>query len=1608
MVGLRPGVRMLRGGTPAAARVAAMVDLSARVSSLLALETSDEATDDEVAESVAELAEAYHGFVDTYGRVRSRQNMRAYDERNPGFLALKKLEIIDERNEFVGEGGILLGRVAHPNTPPAERASSPEEALAASLDRLGRVDLTEIASLLDIQGGDALDVLGDLVIQDPDSGEVMPAGDYLSGNLRRKLAHVDALLDEARDRPRREALGRYHASVGIAEVMETRNRFHLGEDVIEYLQATGAWLLFCDPNAAVTARPVTESAYPDARRYGARSEVGRFSVALAYLRDLADDAPFDPTAHAARASRVAVAVNPQLPLYNIQHHILACNYIRIDDPQPQGEAVIARARTSMAAICHAFASNGGRPRGYVAHVVGMSRARNRDAHDMWTSAFCRLVGMGEVYPSGMVARSSVTPQEVEDALVRNPEVAEYLLARTVDWIGMGEAERRAVAGMQGNLVASAMLPQFSTPEGLTEYRRGREAALAGAERADARTVARLERLRAQIESAMPAEIDRRDISLNLGSPWIPAKVVLDFLVEKVVDPDTAVAQLANLSVSNDPVTGDWDVHWGGCRYSDEARDRYAVVEDGVNQLSPFRIAASALCNGGLKVTRRARPGERGRGVVDEEMTLLAWDKRNTMEADFARWAWEDPVRAAMLERAYNEAINCMVPLSVDGSYLTLSDASPQIELRDHQRDAVARVVRSREGTLIAHAVGAGKTFEGIASCHEAKRLGRARKPLVAVPNGLVGQWESAWDEIYPTDRILAMTPAWTRDRESVERFWAEAAEGDWDGIVVPHTRFDEMRLGEDAVGAIGRRRYVEASLAAQEAANTPLAARRDRMAQAAFRSLGRNAREAGTGLTFENLGVDMLVVDEAHAYKNLDVASAMDVAGIPSSSSRRARALLLRCDWLRDTGHAGNIVFLTGTPVTNTMSELYVMQRLLAPQSLRSQGFTCFDQWALNFGRVSRELEVRPEGGLQYKDRFSRFTNLPELMASMRTFCDLVTNDDLDLDLPDVRVVNVEVASSASQDMCMRWLASRGELVRRNRVHPSTDNLLNITTDGRKVAIDPKLLYPDDPDVPDLGEGGKVARCAEQVADIWRRTMTDPEGNEVNGVQLVFCDSSTAASSASWNAQGALVERLVALGIPRDEVAVVSGATSVRARESAFERARSGEVRVLVGSTATLGTGVSVQQRLAAIHDLDCPWRSSDLEQRMGRIRRQGNTFADSEWWQPVCYRYATVGTFDSFLYQTAERKAHFISQVMTNENPLREAPDLTEEVLTISEMKAIVSDDPNVRRRLELENDVNALRRRRAAWSREAEQAQRDLTNEVRPSLERSRATEAALKPLAASLGSAHTAKGQTDAPWLGMRVGDVEYPATAEGLNQANEAMAAAIERSGPTSVPASDEAHGRGPVIGSYQGMDVAVTWTESVFSTLGQKRQHLELRAGEEGSYVCHEPCRSGADGSGLVRQVESMVASADMEARQAQRAVARLEARERDLERRTHERWPLERDLATKIGQLEAIPVSARSAVDRNPPTERDVHGYLAGAQAVAAQEQGAAQDAPVRHRVLLEARGMLGDQPGPRQAEHDGAVPEAPAEPIARSGESPAHASTSVAPTNPYAWRVRL
>lgn len=781
-----------------------------------------------------------------------------------------------------------------------------------------------------------------------------------------------------------------------------------------------------------------------------------------------------------------------------------------------------------------------------------------------------------------------------------------------------------------------------------------------------------------LRAALPPDIGPADIGVRLGATWIPPDDVRDFVIE-LLEPPYWVRE--RIAVRYSAVTAQWRIEGKG-RDGSNVR---ALSTYGTRRMSAYQIIEETL---NLKDARVVDYTEdengRKKAVLNRKETAVALAKQDAIKSAFKEWVFSDAARRERLTAVYNERFNSTRPREFDGSHLRFPGMNPEIELRPHQRNAVARILYGGNA-LLAHEVGAGKTFTMAAAAMELRRMGLCSKPMFVVPNHLTGQWASEWMRLYPAANLLVATKR-DFERQNRKRFCARIASGDWDGVIIGHTQFEKIPVSVDR-----QRAFIEEQIAEIADGISDLKAQRGerfgvkQMEATKKRLEARLAKLADQSdkddvLTFEELGVDRIFVDEAHYYKNLFFHTKMrNVGGIAQSEAKKSSDLFMKCRILdRQTGGRGT-VFATGTPVSNSMAELYTMQRYLQYGELERLGLSHFDCWASTFGETVTALELAPEGtGYRQKTRFSRFYNLPELMATFKQVADVQTADMLELPVPRVRQRSVAVQPSPIQRELVAGLAERADAVRAGRVPAEKDNMLLITNDGRKIALDQRL---QDPALPDFA-GSKVNACVENVLRIWE------SGSNERLTQLVFCDLSTPKGGAGFSVYDDLRRKLVERGVPDDEIAFIHDADTEAKKLTLFGRVNSGAVRILMGSTQKMGAGTNVQRRLVAIHDLDCPWRPADLQQRLGRIERQGNMNEEVE-----AYRYVTEGTFDAYLYQVVEGKQRFIGQVMTSKSPVRSASDVDEAALSYAELKALATGNPLIKERMDLEVEVSRLR---------------------------------------------------------------------------------------------------------------------------------------------------------------------------------------------------------------------------------------------------------------------------------------------------------------------------
>ena len=781
-----------------------------------------------------------------------------------------------------------------------------------------------------------------------------------------------------------------------------------------------------------------------------------------------------------------------------------------------------------------------------------------------------------------------------------------------------------------------------------------------------------------LEAVQPVDLTASEISVRLGATWLPPETIEEFMFELFSTPRYCQW---NIHVHYAQYTGEWNVEGKSYDRSNvKAHNTY-----GTGRINGYKIMEETLNLRDVRIFDYIEDGNgRKTAVLNKKETAIAQGKQELIKQAFADWIWSDPERREQLTKLYNEKFNSIRPREYDGSHLNFVGINPEITLRPHQVNAIAHILYGGN-TLLAHVVGAGKTFEMVAAAQESKRLGLCQKSLFVVPNHLTEQWASEYLQLYPSANILVATK---KDFETKNRkkFCGRIATGDYDAVIIGHSQFEKIPMSLERQRAILQQQLDEvldgiSELKKNRGDNFSIKQleRTKKTVKQKLDKLNDQSRKDDV-VTFEELGVDRIFIDEAHYYKNLAAFTKMrNVGNISQTEAMKSSDLYMKCRYLDELTGGRGVVFATGTPISNSMVEMYTMQKYLQYGALRRNDLLHFDAWASTFGETVTAIELSPEGtGYRAKTRFAKFYNLPELMAMFKETADIQTADMLKLPVPEAHYHSVVLKPSETQKEMVASLSERAERVRNKMVDSSVDNMLLITNDGRKLALDQRLMNDMLPD----SETSKVGACAENVFDIWQRTA------DQKSTQMVFCDLSTPHGDGKFNVYDDLRNKLIAKGVPAEEIAYIHTANSEAQKKELFGKVRSGQVRVLIGSTQKMGAGTNVQTKLAALHHLDCPWRPSDLQQREGRIIRQGNENKEVD-----IYTYVTENTFDSYLYQLVESKQKFIGQIMTSKSPVRSAEDIDETALSYAEIKALCAGNPHIKEKMDLDIDVSRLK---------------------------------------------------------------------------------------------------------------------------------------------------------------------------------------------------------------------------------------------------------------------------------------------------------------------------
>ena len=993
-----------------------------------------------------------------------------------------------------------------------------------------------------------------------------------------------------------------------------------------------------------------------------------------------------------------------------------------------------------------------------------------------------------------------------------------------------------------------------------------------------------------LAQVQPTDLTASEISVRLGATWLDTEYVRRFIFETLGTPRSAQW---GMKVHYSGITGEWRIEGkstdrGNVKaistYGTKRINAYEIIEDTLN-LKDVRIFDYVYDADGRKTA-----------VLNKKETAIAQSKQELIKDAFAEWIWKDPDRREAICKTYNILFNSNRPREYDGSHISFSGMNPEITLRKHQVNAIAHILYGGN-TLLAHVVGAGKTFEMVAAAMESKRLGLCQKSLFVVPNHLTEQWATEFLQLYPAANILVAT---RKDFETKNRkkFCGRIATGDYDAIIIGHSQFEKIPMSVERQRAILEQQIDEIMMGISEAKREKAEnftikqmEKTKKGLQAKIDKLNDQSRKDDV-VAFEELGVDRIFIDESHYFKNLFLYTKMrNVGGIAQTEAQKSSDLFMKCRYLDEITGGRGIVFATGTPISNSMVELYTIQRYLQMSALEEQGLQHFDSWAANYGETVTAIELSPEGtGYRAKTRFAKFYNLPELMSVFKNVADIQTADMLKLPVPEAHYHNIALKPSEYQKEIVASLAERAEKVRNREVDSSVDNMLMITNDGRKLALDQRLVNPMLPSDPN----SKAAKCAENVFEIWRRTA------DKRSTQMIFCDLSTPKDDGTFSVYDDIHAKLLELGIPENEIAFIHNAKSEVQKKDLFGKVRSGQVRILLGSTQRMGAGTNCQQKLIALHHLDCPWRPSDLQQREGRIIRQGNENKEVD-----IYSYVTEGTFDAYLYQLVESKQKFISQIMTSKSPVRSAEDVDEQALSYAEIKALASGNPMIKEKMDLDIEVSKLKLLKANHLSQ-KYALEDAISKGFP--KQIAETQARIAGYGADIA---TVKGNTHPNADGFS------PLTLAGVTHADkkEAGAALLTMCQAMLSPEATQ-------IGSYRGLTLELAFDtfarEYRLTMIGQLRHTVTL----------------GTDVFGNLQRMDNALEGLPIKEQTCREQLSNLQTQLETAKAEVQKPFPREEELTTKTARLEELNtllnldhkepeiVDAEPDEDQRPPERR--------------------------------------------------------------------------------------
>ena len=1011
-----------------------------------------------------------------------------------------------------------------------------------------------------------------------------------------------------------------------------------------------------------------------------------------------------------------------------------------------------------------------------------------------------------------------------------------------------------------------------------------------------------------LEKAQPKDLEASEIDVRLGATWLDPSIVQQFMME-TFQPPYRIRYNNAITVRYSPYTSEW-------RISNKSATGYgdimATETYGTRRANAYKILEDTLNLRDSRVYDTIEENGKEKRVLNQNETTLAQQKQQAIKDAFAGWVWKDPQRRALLVKKYNELFNSTRPREYDGSHIHFVGMNPEINLREHQRNAVAHVLYGHN-TLLAHEVGAGKSFEMAASAMELKRLGLCQKSLFVVPNHLTEQWASEFLRLYPNAKLLVTSK---KDFEPGNRkkFCARIATGDYDAVIIGHSQFEKIPLSAERQERLIQEQMDEIEEAIEEAKAQvgehftvkQLEKLRKSLKQKLEKLQGADRKD--DVVTFEQLGVDRLFVDESQAFKNLYLYTKMrNVAGLSTSEAQKSSDMFGKCRYLDEITGGRGVIFATGTPLSNSMTEMYTLMRYLQYNTLQQKGLTHFDAWASTFGETTTAIELAPEGtGYRARTRFAKFFNLPELMAMFKEAADIKTSDQLNLPVPQAKFETVVVKPSEIQQDMVQALSERAAEVHSGSVDPSVDNMLKITSDGRKIGLDQRLMnsaLPDDPN-------SKLNACVNNVLRIWNDTK------EQKLTQLIFCDMSTPKGDGSFNVYDDIRTKLLSAGVPEQEIEFIHNADTENKKAELFSKVRSGQVRVLLGSTAKMGAGTNVQTLLVAVHHLDVGWRPSDMTQRNGRIIRQGNQNK-----QVYVYNYVTESTFDAYLYQTLENKQKFISQIMTSKSPMRSCDDIDEQALSYAEIKALCAGDPRIREKMDLDVQVAKLKVLRGDFQNQKYRLEDKLLKTFPEEIQKQKTRIAALQQ-DSQIAAAHP---QDKENFCGMTIKGMVY----DDKKAAGERLLLARQE-----MPNADMM-----LLGTYRGFELNIR-----FDSFKNEHQAV-LRA--ELSY----PVSLGDDARGNITRLDNAIDNFADRIADAENALQNLEQQKQAAEVEVAKPFAQEEELAEKSARLAEL--NALLNIDRDRSSSQD------------APEETKEEESPAARPSVLAALEEKANQPEP-------------------------------------------